>query len=241
MNAPIALRQQYRLRIDEISAALDAGDDTLFEQRLAQLLRERESGLFVSLAKLTRQLHQAIFEKPQGASESGGDDACARLDHAVRLSEQAAHKTLDLVDRSRECVSDVARAAEKLERLHSWARRSYGMPDEMASLADTLQQLQTSLSTDAAALRNNLSQLAQTQEYQDLSGQLIKRVVGLVQGVESALLEMLRASGGLTPAPAAPTVSGPRPMVLEGPAVPGLNSTTVSQQDADALLSSLGF
>ena len=53
-------RAEYVARLREILSALEADDQALFELRLNQLMRLREDGLFVNLAKLTRELHQAV-------------------------------------------------------------------------------------------------------------------------------------------------------------------------------------
>ena len=53
-------RAEYVNRLREILSALEADDQGLFESRLNQLMRLREDGLFVNLAKLTRELHQAV-------------------------------------------------------------------------------------------------------------------------------------------------------------------------------------
>jgi chemotaxis protein CheZ len=145
------------------------------------------------VARLTRGLHEALAELQLDS----------RLTYVADVTEQAAHRTLDLVEQARAQLETIGK-----------------------------------LGVDTAPLRGTLNQLAVAQEYQDLSGQVIKRVVTLACGVESALLDLLRASGGSTAplqkTPAAP-LSG-----LHGPAVPGGPKAT-SQQDADALLASLGF
>src|SRR3546814_13102553 len=123
------------------------------------------------------------------------------------MTEDAAHKTLDIVDQMRGVARQIARNAETL---------------------DTSDLRRAALLRDADVLRERLNELAIAQEYQDLTGQIIKRIIALVEDVEGALLELLGAHAThlKTPAPL-PIPEGQ--VVLAGPAVPGL--ITTSQQD----------
>lgn len=221
MSAVLASDERSTLagRLRGMLAALEKADDSAFETQLAELLRAREEGLFVHLARLTRSLHRALSElqlDSRLADLVGSDipDACGRLDYVVQMTERAAHRTLDLVEDGQQCATRILQHAAALG----------GPPGAPEAFAQ-----------DAERLRANLRELAQAQEYQDLAGQTIRRVITLVRNVEHALLDLLRAAG------ARPS-NGPRasPTVdLRGPAMPG--ETAASQQDADELLASLGF
>jgi chemotaxis protein CheZ len=213
-------------RARELVAALEQGDEALYESLLTHFMRERDRSLFVSVARLTRELHRAITDTRLDArlldlAKQDLPDACSRLDYVVQLTEEAAHRTLDLVDQGRSSVERLRQASALLADLPPVP----GLPAIRSTLDGSIHDL-----------RGQLTQLAQAQEYQDLSGQLIKRVTNLVRGLESALLQLLQAAG------TAGVVPPPQPLdALQGPQVPGLGSAPVSQKDADALLSSLGF
>jgi chemotaxis protein CheZ len=236
----IAGRSEYVQRLSEILAALEADDAGLFEQRLGQLIRLREEGLFVSLARLTRELHQAVRELnvDERLRELAGQeipDARQRLDYVVQLGEQAAHRTLDLADDSRELLLKLVQAAADFERINAQLP-AYGVP---APISVALAQVQAVMLGVGSELRSNVSAISQAQEFQDLSGQVIRRVITLVHNIEAALITLLR----LTSEGAKPTVVKIQATAtgdLAGPAVPGLADGT-SQQDADALLAELGF
>jgi len=220
MNAAVASDERLRLAsgLRKLLAAVESGDDAAVEAGLAELLRAREEGLFVHLARLTRELHRALGElgldsRLSDLAGSGIPDACGRLDYVVQVTEQAAHRTLDLVDSSRLLAAGIL-------------ARATAMPDSEERQA---------ILRDTATLRHQLTELAQAQEYQDIAGQTIKRVIGLVRNVEQALLDLLRAAGSR---PVSAPIKPVAPRGLEGPALPG---TGHSQQDADELLASLGF
>ena len=232
-------RADYLAALREIIAALEDEDDGLFEQKLIQLIRRREEGLFVNLARITRELHTAVFEMHFDAqlaqfTSDGIPDACLRLDYVVQLTEDAAHRTLDLVDKSRLLTRRIGAAGDELGQAREQLQRCVESPQAIDTFVVNLAQVQDSIKTCTRELGENLSALAQAQEYQDLTGQVIKRVTKLVRDVESALIALLRATGAST------TAVAPAAVGLQGPAVPGA-VTASSQQDADALLASLGF
>lgn len=191
-----ALAQRLRQALD----ALGRGDESDYRAHLDALSGWRDQALLHSLGRLAREVADALG--PPNAVSGLGElpDACSRLEHVVTISEQAAHQTLDLVDRSR-------------------------------TLAATLQRgpLSPTQADALAELRRNLSEVALAQTHQDLGGQIIRRVVGVVRGLHEALSNAGFA-GGATAGPA-----------LAGPVVAALDRHGVSQDDADALISGLGL
>ena len=92
-------RAEYIGRLRELLSALEADDPSLFESRLNQLMRLREDGLFVNLAKLTRELHQAVKDlnfddRLQQLAGSEYVDEAAREDVIARAQaiDEAAQK-----------------------------------------------------------------------------------------------------------------------------------------------------
>ncbi|HEY0973736.1 MAG TPA: protein phosphatase CheZ [Solimonas sp.] len=223
-------------------AAWDAGDTAAFDSRVDGLLRAREGNLYAHVARLSRGLHQQVvaMHQDEHLARLAGDempDARHRLDYIMKVTEQAAHRTLDLVDQARGITDGLQRAAVHLAEAETVLAETH--PDT-ANIGVLMHGVADGLRADAQRLRSTLSELAQAQEYQDIAGQLIKRVITLVRNVETALLELLRISGGALQAPA-PAPITPTTVALAGPAVAGIGPAAASQQDADALLAELGF
>lgn len=239
-------RGEYVSRLRDILSALEADDQTLFETRLGQLMRLREDGLFVNLAKLTRELHQAVRDlnfddRLQQLAGSEIPDACVRLDYVVKLGEDAAHRTLDIVDDSRRKLDALAGCSARLGTLRQELLAGSATPERAAQAAQ-LEQAEQEIQLLGGGLRASFSAISQAQEYQDLSGQVIRRVIALVHNIEGALIKLLRATNeGLRPAAAGAAAAGVPNGELAGPAVPGLASGAQSQEDADSLLAELGF
>ncbi|MDR3417538.1 MAG: protein phosphatase CheZ [Nevskia sp.] len=189
--------------------------------------------LYAGVARLTRCLHEGLRElglDSRLARVAGSDipDACTRLDCVVKMTEDAAHRTLDLVEGGRGIADGLADVREHLTRLQARPAAPV-LPIELRGAQVAVEDAET-------RLRETLTALAQAQEYQDISGQLIRRVIGLVRNAESTLLELL--SSGQVQSTLAPPIHEPDNN-LPGPAVP--NSGAADQDDADRLLSSLGF
>lgn len=190
-------------RLHDALDALERDDETAWRRHVDALAGARTRSLVQGLSRLARELEQALGALPPPADGDGGlDDACARLDHVVAMTEQATHRTLDLIDHARALVA----------RLQDGA----------------LDPAQAQL---AAALRLDLQEMALAQSHQDLGGQIVRRVAGIVRGVHENL-------GALGLPPREPGAASPRG---HGPAVAGLDRDAVDQDAADDLLSRLGL
>lgn len=207
MNASAGTANERALlaqRLQDALTALESGDEAGWRREIDALAAAREKPMVAGLGRLARELGKALGELPTLPSEAGElTDACARLDHVVAMTEKATHRTLDLAE---ECRTLTA-------HLHEGT-----LPAE--------EQLQV-----LDRIRHNLTEIALTQSYQDLTGQIIRRVVGIVRRVHEGF-----AALGLPPPENESSHDG-----LAGPAVSGLDRHAVSQNDADDLLSDLGL
>lgn len=197
-----------------------------------------DAALFNNLGRITRELHQAVQslqmdDRLAQLAKADMPDACSRLDHVVQLSEQSAHRTLDLVEHGRSISLRMNRTASALAKA---CVDAYGQGGGMAPLLGAALAAQREISECSETLREDLMAVAQAQEYQDLSGQVIRRVITLVRSVEGALLSLLQAAGSRSLA--TPATLSAAPGGLQGPVVHGAGA---SQKDADALLAELGF
>jgi chemotaxis protein CheZ len=237
------LRDEFGAAIAALSDALAAGNETAFYSELDALLQRRERMLFLDLRKLTGDLQSALqrFRVDSRLADLAQRDvpnARLRLDHVLRLTDEAAHRTLDLVEQSGPLAERTARSATDL--VEPWQRfrdRKIAVEDFHRMVRDMDAFLQATR-TDMDKVRENLSQVLLAQGYQDLSGQIIRGVMKLVTELEIALADLVRLSR---------IGSRSRPVSDEtrrgfGPPIPGINSgpSVSGQQDVDALLSGLG-
>jgi chemotaxis protein CheZ len=111
---------------------------------------------------------------------------------------------------------------------------------DFRSLASNLSGFLGQVESDSGQLQGRLSEVLMAQGFQDLTGQIIRKVISLVQDVEDKLVQIIRLSRGRIPEAA----SGPDQVkVVGGPVVPGVDQGDVvqGQDEVDDLLSSLGF
>lgn len=229
-------RHELIARLQEMSAALQSSDDALFTELLHALLRRREEGFYLRIASIADELQKAFItldtDQRWNAIASELPDSGARLDHVSKLTEQAAHHTLDLVEEGQRELKNMAESLTQLASVRTRILLASAGSESLMQVATEVQHIEPQLKNQHQNLRNKLSALAQAQEYQDLSGQILRRVSGVVRDVEAALLKLL---DGRLPAQAASKMVD---NVLEGPTIQGLGNSAkaADQDDADALL-----
>jgi chemotaxis protein CheZ len=233
-------------RVRDLLATLERGDIKGANEVIDDLASIRESDIYKEMGKLTRELHDAIMafgmdEQLSVLAEDEIPDARQRLRHVIDMTDQAAHRTLNEVEESLPVCEQLETRSKSLH--DDWLRfKSRDMDiNEFKQLAHRLDQFFEVNTNDAGKLRESLNNVLMAQDFQDLTSQIIKKVIKLVEEVESNLVEIIRltgAPGGKKPKEAKKVEK------LAGPVVPGVNdggSTVSGQDDVDDLLSSLGF
>lgn len=181
-------------------------------------------GVYRAIGETARAVHEQLVSclNDPGMSQlahTDAPDARARLAHAIELTENAAHTTLSSVEDAR------PRARAIVDRCNS---------------AESDKVRLKRIAEEARAIDSALGEILLAQSYQDLSGQLIRRAIALVEAVESCLVELLCHIGVC-----GDTGDGPAPGTEKGhgPAVPGkAGAQQVSgQKQVDDLLAELGF
>lgn len=226
----------------ELVARLEDGDDTAVPGLLEDLTHQRGDTLFEELGKLTRQLHEALngFRSDARLADIAAHempDAKDRLNYVITMTEQAAHRTLSAVEGRIPVVTELEQLAAGFKQRWERFRRREMDAEEFEVLSGDLDGFLERTGQEMGHTRSDLTEVLMAQEYQDLSGQIIRRVIGLVHEVESHLVDLIRISGDRREEQA--------PMATHegGPAIPGRGDSSVvsGQDEVDDLLSSLGF
>jgi chemotaxis protein CheZ len=237
MSASTQKNREYAAWITAMSRALAAGDADGFDGALAGFDQARDAAVTQQVRRIATELQTAldrfrIDSKLIDLAQRQVPDARHRLAHVLRLTDDAAHRTMDLVEQCCPLADQTAKEAERLLALH----------DADASAPALTSQITTFLKragNSMAAVRGNLGEVLLAQGYQDLSGQIIRGVMTLVSELEEALGELVRIGGPTDERqPASDNVSRGH-----GPVVPGVSHghAVSGQQDVDALLSDLGM
>jgi chemotaxis protein CheZ len=193
--------------------------------------------MFQQLGAITRQLHDALKELGYAEKLKGTvdqlPDAQSRLTYIARLTGEAAEKVLNHVD---EAKNEQARIAERGRQLEATIRGVPGLAKAMPELLSwTTEVIATSETVD-----NRLTEIMMAQDFHDLTGQVINRVVQLAATIEEQLLALLLQSApvGQPGQDRAFDTSA-----LQGPVVnpEGRADVVSNQAQVDDLLASLGF
>lgn len=256
---PLPLAQRYGERVEALAAALARGDETDFHAVLDDMQQVRKPALIGELRDLTCNLQVALERFRLDArladfAEKEIPDARQRLAHVLKLTDEAAHRTLDLIERSGPPAERTTKIAQGLAGPWQRFRERRIELKEFHDLLKRMDAFLPAVRADAELIRRNLNEMLLTQAYQDLTGQIIRGVIDLVHEIEAALVELARLSGGepagVEPSSAKATApegagaaSAARSSRGEGPPVPGVTEGALAngQEDVDALLSGLGM
>lgn len=228
----------YADSVAAMSQALRAGDERAFRVALSAFDTVRDGEVLTGIRKVAVDLHSALqrFEidsKLIGLAQREVPDARRRLEHVLRLTASAAHQTMDLVEQCSPRAHRTLKEAERLLGAH--AQHAADAAEPAADLTGFLRQATADMSAVGAAL----VEMRLAQGYQDLSGQIIRSVMDLVDELERALGELVRLAGYGDAIKSDALIT----RELRGPVVPGIDhgDAVNGQQDVDALLADLGM
>jgi chemotaxis protein CheZ len=194
--------------------SMEAPDGVVFYQRVGEI---------------TRRLHEALrelgYDKKIEASLGSLPDARSRLDFIARLTGEAAEKVLNTVDAAQARQADLVQQADRID-----AMLQAGRPD-----AGALRTFTRSVRENAEATGAQLTDIMLAQDFHDLTGQTVRKVMDVAATLEESLLKLLLE--------ASPPSTLQERGLLDGPVADATGRTDVvtDQAGVDDLLESLGF
>ncbi len=242
-------RPELLIQARALVAHLEAGETEQAHQLMDDMAQLRETELFREVGQLTRALHDAlkVFQNDSRLSAIASEipDTQDRLQHVIELTEQSAHRTLGAVENSLFLVQEISGVAQDINtRWQSFRKRE--MPaDDFRALCRDMDGFLGRINEDGSRLQSELTTALMAQDYQDITGQIIRRVITLVKDVEAGLVSMIRLADQ-TPEKSERADKGQEKAGrerLEGPQIPGkeTDGAVSGQDEVDDLLSSLGF
>ncbi|WP_296046627.1 protein phosphatase CheZ [uncultured Alteromonas sp.] len=229
---------------------LEEGDTDSANALLDAVTMKESVELFAEVGKLTRQLHDSLNnfqldERIAGLANEDIPDAQTRLTYVIEETEKAANTTMDAVEQSMSIVETMKGQLDSL--MPEWKKlmnREIELDEFKSMCLDLDKHLESSVD-DADKMMGLLTEVLMAQGYQDLTGQVIRRVIELVKEVEDSLVHMLTVFGGaeVTKAANSSQPKAEKAIVAEGPIIDAESRDDVvsGQDDVDDLLSSLGF
>ena len=186
------------------------------------------------LGEITRLLHDTlkqlgVMPKLQVAAD-GIPDARSRLTYVANKTAAAAEKVLNSVDQAK---AEQAHIAEQTRRL---AEALTTDPVRAVASGAVLNFVQD-VETRTTAVDGHLTDIMMAQDFHDLTGQVVQKVVTLANDLEDSLVKLLVQ---VVPPDQREKVD---PNALHGPVVnaEGRTDVVTNQGEVDDLLASLGF
>lgn len=237
--------EEYLSRMSDLAESIKTGDIGGTNKLIGELTTLRESTLFQELGKLTREIHEqinAFTDDPRVATltEETIPDAKERLNFIVTKTDEAAHRTMTAAEGAVDVINNFEENAAVIQQ--RWAQfRTQKMPKkDFLALSDDLDQFFSSIDGEGNKVKEKMTDIMMAQDYQDLTGQMIKQVINMVQEVEERLVRLVAITGAKISSTREPIKDGTQ---AQGPQLPTANKQEVAtnQDEVDDLLASLGF
>ena len=227
-------------------------------QLIQSMVETRDRHIFLAVGRLTRGLHSAIVNfhvdgdlgaEPPVVENSEIQDATDRLSYVIDLTQKAADKTMDMVEASAPIAMDLGQEAAQLREEWGRLKRREMTADEFRGVYHRMDTFLEQMGTGTQELNKNFQDIILEQGFQDLTGQVLKRVIGLIGDVERDLVSLVRIAGqveevtGLGDDADKIIKASQSGVKAEGPQIHAAERDDVvsGQDDVDDLLSSLGF
>ena len=226
-NTTRELSTEEKVILTDLVKAIKNNDLPQIDSKLGEVTALRQDELFETLNAKAYILQKSIKEFLSGnnfigLTEEELPDAMDRLRHVIKMTDEAAHSTID----STETMLD------NLDEIRLIIRN--------ARLDDNSdKELLDSLSEAVKLSGSSLNDILLAQSYQDLSGQMIKKVLMLIEDVQDNIIELILMIGDIKPnidSSRAPSVDR---LPLAGPSIPGEFNVVGNQGDVDDLFDSL--
>ncbi|MBG6219514.1 MULTISPECIES: protein phosphatase CheZ [unclassified Janthinobacterium] len=207
----------------EAAVAVDQSDKPMFER----------------LGGIVRLLHDSLrelgYDKALTEASSQIVDAQDRLEYVATLTEQAANKVLNTLDEGMPAQDVLSKKAKDMDS--RWTALFDGKLslEEFKALAGDSRQFAQAVAEATEAEKARLLEIMMAQDFQDITGQLIKKVVNITKTVEHELAQLLRDNA---PAEVREKLAQKPVPLMQGPSVP---SVALDQDNVDDLLADLGF
>jgi chemotaxis protein CheZ len=228
-------------------SAIETNNEVEKKAQITAITQIQQNDLFHEVGKLTRELHDAlnnfnVDSRLVDLTEKDMPDTRDRLNFVIETTENAAHKTLTYIEETLPLATQLKQTADDIEQ--SWHRfRMREMnAEEFRALSKEIEAYLPSVKSNTEQIHKNLSEMTLAQGFQDITGQVIRQVITLVEEVEGNLVRLVKIAGTDQKDVKKDDVIVD-PIKAEGPQINAKDKANVvnDQDEVDDLLSSLGF
>lgn len=227
--------------VQQLLDAFAEGNIAGAEEAIEKLSSYGEKEIFSEVGKMTRKLHDSLSDfkslidpRLKNLAEDDVPDAADKLMWVIDKTDEAASKSISIAEKNQSRISQINLTIELIEDMFP---KKEGEPDAGREALDIIKSAITEIDKD-------MIDIMLAQEYQDLTGQIIKKVVKLVSQLEDDLVNLVKVFGVKVETPKQSIenkMSDIEKGVLSGPQIKGGDNVLSGQGDVDALLSDFGF
>jgi chemotaxis protein CheZ len=213
----------------------------LVENASAGGLSSQHDEVLARVGQMTRILHDSLrglgFDKLLEKAAHDIPDARDRLDYVAKMTEQAAQRVLNATDEAGPLQSKIDSGASNLAAGWQAAMNAPFAEEQYRAMAEQTLSYLSETRSAANVTKQHLMDIMMAQDFQDLTGQVIKKVTELAHGLEQQLVQLLIDYA--PPEVRRDAGSG----LLNGPQIHPTGNVDVvaNQEQVDDLLESLGF
>ena len=199
------------------------------------------NAVFQRVGAMTRKLHDSLrelgYDKNIEAAVGALPDARARLNYIAKLTEDAANKVLGSVETVQTINDELAAKAKELDEKWDKLFNNELSLEEFKESAKETHAFIKSFRDQSNVFSSQFTEIIMSQDFQDLTGQVINKVATMAQSFEEQLVYLLLQT---TPEEQRKNVEN---QFLNGPAIDAEGRTDIcsDQGQVDDLLESLGF
>lgn len=201
----------------------------------------KQEDMISRIGHMTRTLHDSLsalgYDKVLEQVAQEIPDARDRLNYVAKMTEQAAERVLNATDQATPLQSELADRASVLKARWQEVMAKSALKSEYDSVVQETLEYLSLADKNTATTKSLLMDIMMAQDFQDLTGQVIKKITTLVQELEKQLVQVLvDFSPGAKKEEASSSL-------LNGPQINPHNTVDVvsNQEQVDDLLDSLGF
>jgi chemotaxis protein CheZ len=195
--------------------------------------------MFERLGGIVRLLHDSLrelgYDKALTEATTQINDAQDRLEYVATLTEQAANKVLNTLDEGMPQQDVLSKKSKEMENRWNDLFAGKLSLEEFKVLAGDSKAFAVAVSEATEAEKARLLEIMMAQDFQDITGQLIKKVVTITKTVEHELAELLRDNA---PPAVREKIAQKEVSLMSGPSAPAV---ALNQDNVDDLLADLGF
>lgn len=215
------------------------GAETPSTTTTIQDMDEPARSMFSHIGQMTRKLHDTLRElgldKSLEKAASQIPDARDRLSYVATMTEQAAERTLNALDIAKPLQDEIGGNSRDLSAQWDKLFAKQLTVEEFKVLVEKTRTHLATTAKQSDEIGSQMLEIMMAQDFQDLTGQVIKKILFMAKDMEQHLLDFLLMFS--------PQGAKHDEGLLNGPVISteGRTDIVTSQAQVDDLLESLGF